>query len=197
VILLVAVLAGGVCGWGIARWQGRTWHPPVFHLPGLAVIGFLPQLLAFYLPCTSRLFSNEAASASLVASQAMLLVFAWRNRSLAGMPVLMAGLGCNLAVILANGGFMPLPVETLARLVPQDVLEGLVIGDRIGHSSKDVLLRQSSIWLPWLADRFASPPWLPYRFVYSAGDVFIAVGAFMLLVKGRSPGSFIESGDSS
>jgi hypothetical protein len=197
VILLVAVLAGGFTGWGIARWQGYTWRPPVFHFPGLAVFGFLPQLLAFYLPSTSRLFSNEAASACLIASQAMLLMFAWWNRSLPGMVVLMAGLGCNLTVILANGGFMPLPLETLARLVSQDVLDGLVIGDRIGHSSKDILLPQSSIWLPWLADRFASPSSLPYRFVFSAGDVFIAVGAFMLLVEGRNSSPIFESGDAS
>lgn len=101
------------------------------------------------------------------------------------MPVLMFGLGCNLAVILANGGFMPLPQEAAARLVSQDVLDSLVLGGRISPSSKDIFLQEASIRLPWLADRFTSPSFLPYRVAYSAGDILIAIGVFLLLVRER------------
>ena len=135
------------------------------------------------------------AATCLVFSQVLLLVFAWLNRSLPGMIVLTLGLGCNLAVILANGGFMPLPVEAATRLVSQEVLDGLVLGERISHTSKDILLPEASIRLPWLADRFISPSSLPYRFAFSAGDVFIAFGAFRLLVGGRIAGPILESGD--
>lgn len=189
-ILLVAVLSGGLTGWGIARWQGRTWLPPVFQFPQLVVIGFLPQFFAFYFSTTSRLLSDETASIFLVISQGMLLLFAWVNRSLPGISVLIIGLGCNLAVIVANGGFMPLPLETATRLVSPDVLNFLTIGERISHSSKDVLLPEALIRLSWLADRFASPSFLPYRFAFSIGDVFIALGAFRTLLDGRGSGSF-------
>lgn len=183
-ILLTAVVIGGSISWGIARWQGRTWLPPILRFPALAFLGFLPQWFAFYFSPTSRLVSDDAASAALIFSQILLLWFTWLNRSLPGMPVLMIGLGCNLAVILANGGFMPLPLEAAERFVSPDVLSGLVLGGRISHASKDILLKESSIWLPWFADRFISPAGLSYRFAFSTGDVLIAIGAFLLLVRG-------------
>lgn len=196
-ILLTAVICGGFTGWGIARWQGRTWLPPILQYPGLIFFGFLPQWVAFYFSPTSRWLPDEAASAALIFSQIVLLWCAWLNRSLAGMPVLMIGLGCNLAVILANGGFMPLPLEAAARLVSQDVLDSLVLGERISHASKDVLLQEASIRLPWLADRFTSPSFLPYRVAYSMGDILIAIGAFLLLVREREISQKSNRGDAS
>lgn len=102
------------------------------------------------------------------------------------MPLLLLGLGCNLAVIIVNGGFMPLPVETALRLVPPTVLSQLEVGARLGSSSKDVLLPEAGIILPWLADRFASPSFIPYRFAFSFGDVLVAAGAFLALAQKQS-----------
>lgn len=181
-ILLTAVVAGTLTGWGYARWNGRDWHPPVFRATWLVVLGFLPQMAAFYLPYTRRLLSDEVASISLVCSQMMLLVFALVNAQLPGMLLLAFGLGCNLAVIMANGGFMPLTLDAAANLVDPSVLNSLVIGERISSASKDILLPQSQILLSWLSDRFVPPPFMPYRFAFSLGDVFIAVGAFWMLI---------------
>lgn len=148
------------------------------------VLGFLPQMFAFYLPFTRRLYPDWLASASLVLSQLMLLVFALLNWRLPFMALLAFGLGCNLAVILANGGFMPLPVETASRLVSKSVLDGLEIGGRIGSASKDILLPEAQILLPLLADRFIPPSFFLYHFAFSLGDVFIGLGAFGLLARG-------------
>lgn len=102
------------------------------------------------------------------------------------MPVLSIGLGFNLAVILANGGFMPLDWDAAAKLATPSVLNSLELGERISSSSKDILLSNSQIVLPWLADRFVPPAFIPYRFAFSLGDVFIAIGAFWLLVAGKN-----------
>jgi hypothetical protein len=175
-----------ITGWVCARWQGRSWRPPLFRSTWLVVLGFLPQMFAFYLPLTRWLFPDWLASVSLVLSQIALLVFVLLNRRLPGMPLLTLGLGCNLLVILANGGFMPLPVETASRLVSVSVLSNLEVGGRIGNASKDILLPEAQTILPFLADRFSPPAFFPYRFAFSLGDVFIGFGAFGLLAQGQS-----------
>ena len=182
-ILLVAVAAGLAVGWGYARWKGEAWQSPVFKATWLVALGFLPQFIAFYLPYTRKLLSDEVASLCLISSQILLLFFVGLNIRLPGMPLLALGLTCNLVVILANGGFMPLSTYTASRLVSQTVLNKLVIGERVSSASKDILLPETGIRLPWLADRFVQR--IPYRFAFSLGDIFIAAGAFWILFRGR------------
>jgi hypothetical protein len=195
VILLTAVLAGTLTGWGYARLKGSTWHPPVFRSAWLVLLGFLPQWIAFYFPYTRKLLPDQVAAASLVCSHLILLVFVIINFRLPGMFLLAVGFASNLAVILANGGFMPLTVDAATRLVDPSVFSRLTIGERVSSASKDVLLPESQIALSWLADRFIPPQFVPYRFAFSLGDVFIAAGAFWLLVDGKSTISTTDSGD--
>lgn len=194
-ILLAAIVAGVLTGWGYARWKGWSWYPPVFQSTWLVIIGFLPQWFAFYLPLTRQYIPDAIASVCLICSQCLLLVFAAINRRLTGMPVLALGLGCNLAVILANGGFMPLTWDAAASLADPSVLNSLEIGGRISSGSKDILLLNAQIALPWLADRFVPPHFLPYRFAFSLGDVLIATGAFWMLVAGKNFIAMPNSGE--
>lgn len=184
-ILLTAILAGILAGWGYARWKGEAWHSPVFKATWLVALGFLPQFVVFYLPYTRRSLSDEVVSLCLVLSQILLLVFAGLNIRLPGMPLLALGLACNLTVIVANGGFMPMTTDAASRLVTQSVFNRLILGERVGSASKDILLSETNIRFPWLADRFVPPQNVPYRFAFSLGDVFIATGTFWLLSYGK------------
>lgn len=179
-ILVAAVVAGVLSGLFLARWKEETWQPPALRHAWLVVVFFLPQLLAFYLPVTRNLFPAPLAAASLALSQIGLFTFCLLNWRLAGMPLLAVGLLLNLAVILANGGLMPVSPETVVRLVSPEVAAQLEIGKRLG-ASKDILLPAEAIVFPWLADRFAPPDWIPYRFAFSVGDILIGIGAFVLL----------------
>lgn len=182
--------------WGYARYKGWTWHPPFFQHIWLVVIGFLPQWFAFYLPATRHYIPDRIASACLVGSQILLLAFAAVNFRLAGMPALAFGLVCNLAVIMANGGFMPMTWDAATNLAGPSVVRSLELGGRMSNGSKDILLLDSQIVLPWLADRFVPPDFMPYRFAFSLGDIFIAAGAFWLLVTRKNFVPSSKSGDS-
>lgn len=179
-ILGVAVFAGLLFGLLLARFRRKIWRPPTFRYSWLVVIFFIPQFLAFYIPATRDLFPAQLVAASLVISQFGLLAFCLFNWRLAGMPLLTLGLFLNLIVILANGGMMPVSPETVSRLVSSETMAKLEIGERLG-TTKSILLAPETMVFPWLADRFVPPDWIPYRFAFSVGDVFIGLGVFVLL----------------
>lgn len=194
-LLLTSVGAGILTGLLVSKYRRQIWHPPIFNSLWLVCLGFLPQFLSFYLPATRQLIPDKLASLSLVSSQVLLIGFAWKNRTLPGMPLLLVGLGCNLAVILLNGGFMPLAVETAAKYIDQNILDNLVIGERIGKASKDILLPESQILLPWLADRFISVRLLSKQYIFSVGDVFVALGVFWLLLNWQPNVTLLNTGE--
>jgi hypothetical protein len=179
VILLFAIVSGLVFGWVWARWHRRTYRVPELRATWLVLAGFLPQLIVAYLPATHSLVPNGLAAASLSASLVAFLAFVWINRRLPGMPVLLAGLILNLAVMAANGGWMPITPENASRVLGTDVSQHVALGGRFGQ--KDVLLPSQDIHFGLLADRFLPPAWFPYQVAFSAGDILIAAGAFWLL----------------
>lgn len=179
-ILLVAILAGLVVGLLIARLQKRPWTVPPLRQPWLVIIAFLPQFFALYLPATRRGVADGLAAAGLILSLVLLLVFCWFNRWMSGVWLLALGLFLNLLVISANGGFMPISPQTAARLVPSGALAALEEGSRFGV--KDILLLPEQTHLVWLSDHFLPPAGFPYQVAFSLGDLFIAAGAFWLMV---------------
>jgi hypothetical protein len=179
-ILLVAILAGLLVGLFLARVRKRSWAVPQLRKPWLVIIAFVPQFFNLYLPATRARVADDLASAGLIVSLALLLVFCWFNRRLSGIWLLALGLACNLLAIAANGGFMPISLQVASRLVPPETLATLGSGDRFGY--KDILLLPEQIRLIWLSDYFLPPEGFPYQVAFSFGDMFIAVGAFWLMV---------------
>lgn len=185
-MILLSALAGGLLvGWALARWRGRPYQAPELRSAWLVVAGFIPQFLIAYLPATHNVAPNWLAVASLSASLIAFLAFVWINRRLPGMPVLLTGLVLNLAVMAANGGWMPITPDTASHLLGEDVTKHVALGARFGQ--KDILLAPQAIHLGFLADRFLLPAWFPYKVAFSAGDILIAAGAFWLLARPREP----------
>lgn len=103
------------------------------------------------------------------------------------MVILATGLALNLAAIVLNGGFMPLPVETARALLSPPILAQLEVGAPLGPGSKDILLPETAINLPWLADRFPSPAGVNRPFAFSIGDVLVALGVIVMLSQSPKP----------
>jgi len=181
-ILLLAILIGLLAG-VVRAWIGkRPYTIPDLHAIWLVLIAFIPQWCAFYLPLTRQSVTVEMAAAALISSQASLLLFAWFNRKHSGFWMLGLGLILNLAVIILNGGLMPVSPETLTKLKLDAPISDWQVGSRVGYS-KDILLLPAQTRLEWLSDRFVLPSWFPYKAAFSLGDLFIALGAVWLLWK--------------
>ena len=102
------------------------------------------------------------------------------NFRIRGMPIVLAGAACNLAAILANGGYMPTSAAAMAAL-------GHTVTTAYSNSSYD-----PDPALPWLTDIFAMPAWLPFTNVFSIGDVLIGLGVVVVIAAAmRSPDSSI------
>lgn len=177
-ILLVALAAGLVVGWSWTHWNNQSYHIPKLQYLWLVFVSFLPQLLVAYLPSTRRLLPVWLASITFVASLFLFLAFAWLNRNLPGIPLLLAGLALNLIVIIANGGWMPISPQTASH-IDASALQALNLGSRFGQ--KDILLLPQATRLEFLSDRFLLPVWFPYQVAFSLGDILISIGIIWLL----------------
>lgn len=179
-ILLLAVAAGLVIGLIVSWIRKRTYRVPELRLTWVVLLAVIPQLLTFQIPATSRMVGDDFASVILVLSQVLLLIFVWANRTVSGFWALGLGLFLNLVVIVVNGGWMPISPETVYQLVPEAPTSAIQLGNRLGIG-KDLILTVDETRFQFLSDRFLLPSYLPWRVAYSIGDIFISIGAFLLL----------------
>ena len=116
---------------------------------------------------------------AIVATQIGVLMVVVRNAAppwRIAMAVIGAGLGLNLAVMLANQGLMPISPQTLVAAGNGHVLARPGVGaGTLLPRSKDVILPEDQTTLAWLADRIVLPG---HHASYSAGDLLIAAGVF-------------------
>ena len=113
-------------------------------------------------------------------SYVALLALVWRNRRQVSILILGLGVLCNLAVIAANRGFMPISAETLIKINPGSTLQQWPSGIHYGYS-KDIILPQVQTRLWVLSDMLILPPPFPWPTAFSLGDLLIATGVLLLL----------------
>jgi hypothetical protein len=113
-------------------------------------------------------------------SHLLLLAFIWRNRRITGIQIVGVGVLCNLLVIMANGGFMPITPDTLVRINPGSALDQWPAGFHYGYSKDIILLRADTVlWV--LSDVLVVPPPFIWPTAFSLGDLLIAFGIIVFL----------------
>jgi len=160
VFILYAIPIGIIVGYLIG---GRLEHLARLRLRwvALATIGLAIQLAVFTDP--AGVWFGDVSPAVYVGSMAIVFAAVLRNVAIRGVAVIAIGAACNLAAIVANGGWMPADPGALASV------GGLPTGPSNSIVVADPALRP-------LTDLFALPSWLPFANVFSVGDVLIAVG---------------------
>jgi len=119
---------------------------------------------------------------AMFVSYVVLWCAVWLNQRLPGMRIVLAGITLNLIVIAANGGYMPVQPEALARLGYGDAAYHMQPGS-IVLGSKDVVLptQQAPLWM--LGDVLVIPEPFPWPTAMSIGDVLLAVGVFLFITQ--------------
>jgi hypothetical protein len=157
--ILIALLAGGdLRKLGALRLRAIN----LFYL----AVGI--QVVAFPFPWLPWHTSNGVARALWLVSYALLVLAAFLNREVTGVPVVAAGMISNVVAVVANGGHMPVLPSALAA----------------AHKSYRVHFNSAMDATPnlsFLVDRWAVPRWAHAGNVFSIGDVVIAIGAMILV----------------
>jgi uncharacterized protein DUF5317 len=166
----IGIVAGYLAGGRLERLGALRlrWAP-------LALLGLAIQVLIFSDPVGSLV--GDAGPAVYVASTAIVLIVVLRNIAIPGVGLIAIGATCNLAAIVANGGWMPADGSALASVggLPAGASNSIVVADPA---------------LGPLTDLFALPAALPLANVFSVGDVLIGAGVAVtiaLAMRAASP----------
>ena len=166
--MLVLIVIGVAAGIGfIAGGRLRPFERLTVHWWGVALAGLALQGIPF---ATS--VGRQAGSALLLGSYGLLIAFAWVNRRLPALWLVMAGLILNLLVIGVNGG---MPVSAGALETAGARAEGLLGAGTAKHH----LMGPGDTLTP-LGDVIGIPP--PIGAVISIGDVLLYAGVAVLVI---------------
>jgi len=139
----------------------------------LALGGLLFQLVLFSGPVAARI--GDLGPVLYVGSTLAVLFALLANLRLPGMWLVALGAGLNLVAIAANGGWMPSSPEAWTQL------NGVAAVPTDAYSNSALITGLTRF--PALGDIFVFPRPLPLANVFSIGDVLIALGAIMFLVR--------------
>jgi len=179
-ILVIAVFVGLAAGLIRARVNKTTYRANELRFPGLVILAFIPQFIAFSLPATRSSLPDYIVSACLSFSLVFLLAFSIFNIHNLGFWPMILGLVSNFLVISLNGGWMPISPEAVQKILPNAPAGAWSIGSRLG-TGKDIVLALESTKLWFLSDVLTLPEWMHFGLAFSIGDVLMSAGAVWLL----------------
>jgi Family of unknown function (DUF5317) len=176
--ILYAIPIGIVAGYLLGGRLERLGDLRLRWVP-LALAGLVIQLVLFADALGTPF--GDATPAIYVGSNLLVFAAVLRNIRVPGMALAAVGAGCNLAAIVANGGYMPADPEALASV-------GL---GGPGYTNSIVLTDPA---LPFLTDIFAMPTWLPAANIFSLGDVLLGAGvALTIALAMRRPAATVAA----
>ncbi len=157
-MLVSGVAAGLLCGW--------LAHGNIRRLAQLRPRWLPLLILSVALRASALIPVNDEIQRSLyIVALWLLAILAIGNLQLPGTSLIAFGIVLNGLVVTLNGGSMPVLAEAAAEAGYTGVLDPL-------HSEAD-----DKTFLPFLGDVI---PLALFRNVYSAGDVLLAAGVFLL-----------------
>jgi Family of unknown function (DUF5317) len=114
---------------------------------------------------------DPAVAATLhVLTYALAAAFLWWNRRIAGVPLVALGAALNGVTIAVNGGTLPASRTAVSESGFRVAADHFANSDPLAHPR-----------LSFLGDIFVTPSWLPFRNVFSVGDIVIVLGAAVCL----------------
>ncbi len=143
--------------------------------PALPLLALVVQLGVIHFP---RAYGQnfDLPAIALLLSYLALFLAVWLNRRIPGLALLGLGLLLNLAVMAANGGYMPIAPETMERIGHGDA-DAILPSSRVA-GTKDIALPREQTRLWFLSDIFILPFPFPFSGAFSLGDVLITAGIF-------------------
>ncbi len=147
--------------------------------PGLAILACLAQ--------AANVVLQEGRLVWVVLSLCLLSTFCWHNRRRAGMKLIVLGLALNAAVMISNGGVMPVAPQALARVHAVPVTQAMQL-----PWSKAQVMNDATAHLFWLGDRLLLPGPLAPLAAWSLGDICLILGVGQLLHSAMTSGRIHE-----
>jgi len=180
-LLLASIVASLVIAWMRGGRLSRL-GLVTFRLWWVVPVVALAQSLAIrYLDSTSRLSLWNPRPLILIGSYVILWGVVFRNCQLPGMWLVLLGVTFNLVAIAANGGYMPITPEALARIGAGSLAYEMPSGSVV-RGSKDVLLPRGGARFWMLGDILVIPEPFPWPTAMSVGDLLLAVGVFLFII---------------
>lgn len=150
-------------------------HHPFRHL-WLVLLPFALRGVIYFLPASPGPRAPWLSIIVQAVAYGSLLALVAINRSIKGVPLIGLGTALNALAIMFNNGRMPVSPQGLARIGGQELVDFVAQNTSYTHQ-----LAGETVRLYWLTDIWPLPRPFPLPTVFSVGDVFIALGAFVLL----------------
>jgi hypothetical protein len=185
-LLLASIGAGVVVGWMRGGRLSRLGEARFIWWWAVPLVAAVQALLGSLTTSTSRLSVLHPRPLIMIGSYIALWAVVFRNRYQRGMALVLAGVTLNLIAIAANGGYMPISPEVLARIGAGQLACQIPLGSVV-MGSKDVVLRPDEARFWMLGDNLVIPEPFPWPTAMSIGDALLAVGVFCYIVHSMRP----------